>query len=259
MKCLAEKHSDNWSLYHGDACEVIKGLPDSSIDLCIHSPPFSTLYIYSDSEADMGNCKDDAEFIQHYEFLIAELFRVQGEAHFRALERAALEQVLAARDAPVVALGGGALLHRPTRLRALRQAVVISLQADSAEIARRIAAAGPTRPLANAEARESLEILLAEREEAYAEAHARLSTDTLSIDDAAAQALAIWQRDPIAVAAMLRAHDADALVCGHVHWGQRFRVDVDGRRRDVVVLGAWETAPSYAELSSRGIAFVAWR
>lgn len=76
IKCLAEYHGDNYSLYHGDSCEVLKGLPESSIDLCIHSPPFSTLYIYSDSEADMGNCKDDAEFFAHYQFVIRELYRV---------------------------------------------------------------------------------------------------------------------------------------------------------------------------------------
>jgi UDP-2,3-diacylglucosamine hydrolase len=63
---------------------------------------------------------------------------------------------------------------------------------------------------------------------------------------------------PSAVASMLRLHDADALVCGHVHWGQRFRMDVDGRDRDVIVLGAWEDAPTYAELSGDGLRFVAW-
>jgi UDP-2,3-diacylglucosamine hydrolase len=60
---------------------------------------------------------------------------------------------------------------------------------------------------------------------------------------------------PAAVASILRVHDADALVCGHVHWGQRFRIDVDGRDRDVVVLGAWETAPTYAVLSDEGLSF----
>lgn len=64
---------------------------------------------------------------------------------------------------------------------------------------------------------------------------------------------------PLAVASLLRAHDADALVCGHVHWGQRFRIDVDGRDRDVVVLGAWEEAPTYAELDGDGLRFVAWK
>ena len=64
--------------------------------------------------------------------------------------------------------------------------------------------------------------------------------------------------DPLAVASLLRVHDADALVCGHVHWGQRFRMDVDGRARDVVVLGAWENAPTWAELTGDGLRFVSW-
>jgi UDP-2,3-diacylglucosamine hydrolase len=61
--------------------------------------------------------------------------------------------------------------------------------------------------------------------------------------------------DPLAVASILRVHDADALVCGHVHWGRRFRMDVDGRGRDVVVLGAWEDAPTFARLDGGGLKF----
>ncbi len=60
---------------------------------------------------------------------------------------------------------------------------------------------------------------------------------------------------PRAVESILRRHDADALVCGHVHWGRRFRLELDGRDRDVVVLGAWEDCPSWAELSAAGLAF----
>jgi UDP-2,3-diacylglucosamine hydrolase len=60
---------------------------------------------------------------------------------------------------------------------------------------------------------------------------------------------------PAAVASLLRLHDADALVCGHVHWGERFRVDVDGRDRDVVVLSAWEDVPTFARLDADGLAF----
>lgn len=73
---IDEASGANWQMYLGDSCEIINGLPDDSVDMCIHSPPFSNLYIYSDSEADMGNAADDKEFIEHYEFLIAELFRV---------------------------------------------------------------------------------------------------------------------------------------------------------------------------------------
>jgi len=61
--------------------------------------------------------------------------------------------------------------------------------------------------------------------------------------------------DALAVASILRVHDADALVCGHVHWGRRFRIDVDGRPRDVVVLGAWEDAPTFARLDAVGLTF----
>lgn len=76
MDCIQQAHGKNWSIYNGDCCQLIAGIPDNSIDFCIHSPPFSTLYIYSDSEADMGNCADNDEFFRHYSFLIGELHRV---------------------------------------------------------------------------------------------------------------------------------------------------------------------------------------
>lgn len=76
MDCISQAHGKNWSMFRGDCCRLIVGIPDNSIDFCIHSPPFSTLYIYSDSEADMGNCADNDEFMRHYSFLIKELFRV---------------------------------------------------------------------------------------------------------------------------------------------------------------------------------------
>jgi DNA modification methylase len=75
-KVLNQASGRNWQLYHGDAVEVIRGVPDNSIDYCLHSPPFANLYIYSDSVADMGNAKDDAEFFEHYRYLIHELYRV---------------------------------------------------------------------------------------------------------------------------------------------------------------------------------------
>lgn len=75
-KVIDQATGINWTLYNGDSCEVIKGIPDDSIGFGIHSPPFSNLYIYSDSEADMGNCATDAEFFQHYRYLIDEMLRV---------------------------------------------------------------------------------------------------------------------------------------------------------------------------------------
>jgi DNA modification methylase len=73
---LDERHGRNWALYNGDCCEVIKGIPDESVDLTVFSPPFSSLYTYSDSEADMGNCASDEEFFAHFGFLAPELLRV---------------------------------------------------------------------------------------------------------------------------------------------------------------------------------------
>ncbi len=73
---IQQSINDRFALYCGDSCQTIKGLPDSSVGLSVFSPPFSSLYIYSDSEADMGNCKDDEEFFQHFRFLVEDLHRI---------------------------------------------------------------------------------------------------------------------------------------------------------------------------------------
>lgn len=76
MNVLDQATGDDWVLYLGDSAEVVRGLPRRSVDLAVYSPPFSNLYCYSDSERDMGNCADDAEFLKHYAFLVGELHRV---------------------------------------------------------------------------------------------------------------------------------------------------------------------------------------
>lgn len=63
-------------MYHGDCCEVISGIPNESVGFGIHSPPFASLYTYSNSDRDMGNSKDSDQFFEHYRFLIGELLRV---------------------------------------------------------------------------------------------------------------------------------------------------------------------------------------
>ncbi|MDD3927123.1 MAG: site-specific DNA-methyltransferase, partial [bacterium] len=76
MKVVDQFHGDDYVLYEGDCVDVIQGIPDESIHFSVYSPPFSSLYIYSDSIADMGNSADDEEFFRHYEFLVKELLRV---------------------------------------------------------------------------------------------------------------------------------------------------------------------------------------
>jgi len=73
---LGQEQGHDWILYHGDCVEVIKGIPDNSIHYSIFSPPFASLYVYSNSNRDMGNCKDDGEFSEHFQFLVKELHRV---------------------------------------------------------------------------------------------------------------------------------------------------------------------------------------
>jgi hypothetical protein len=67
---------ENWVAYHGDSCEIVRGLPDASVGYSVFSPPFSSLYTYSNSPRDMGNVRNDAEFFEHFAFLIRDLFRV---------------------------------------------------------------------------------------------------------------------------------------------------------------------------------------
>lgn len=80
----AEKQviDDRYAIYQGDACELIKAVPDNSIHFGVHSPPFEGLYKFSGSERDLSN-SERGEFWRHYGFLIAELLRVTmpGRVH----------------------------------------------------------------------------------------------------------------------------------------------------------------------------------
>jgi DNA modification methylase len=67
--------SKSFDIYNADCCEIIKRLPDESLDYSIFSPPFASLYTYSNSDRDMGNCKDSEEFYTHFKFFVDELFK----------------------------------------------------------------------------------------------------------------------------------------------------------------------------------------
>lgn len=65
-----------WDLYLGDCVEVIKKLKSDSIHYSLYSPPFASLFTYSNSERDMGNCISKNDFLNHFKFLAADLYRV---------------------------------------------------------------------------------------------------------------------------------------------------------------------------------------
>lgn len=76
MNVLNQVVKENYSLYNGDSCEIMTTIPDNSIHYSIFSPPFADLYVYSNSERDMGNCKSKSEFYEHFRFIVKELYRI---------------------------------------------------------------------------------------------------------------------------------------------------------------------------------------
>jgi len=76
MKVKNQYIDERMALYHGDSCEVLTEIPSDSVHFEIYSPPFASLYTYSNSERDLGNSKDKHEFYEHFEFIVKELYRV---------------------------------------------------------------------------------------------------------------------------------------------------------------------------------------
>jgi len=76
MRVIDQGGGASFTAYRGDCVEIVRGIPDCSIDYSIFSPPFASLYTYSASPRDLGNCKTHEEFAAHFRYLIPELFRV---------------------------------------------------------------------------------------------------------------------------------------------------------------------------------------
>ena len=71
-----DAEGEHWKLMLGDSCERLAELPDDSVDLCVYSPPFASLYTYSPSDRDLGNARSMDEFAEHYRFILDEVLRV---------------------------------------------------------------------------------------------------------------------------------------------------------------------------------------
>ena len=76
MDCVNKYIGNGCALYNGDSVELIKAFPDESMHFEIYSPPFLSLYTYSNSDRDLGNSKTDEQFFEHFHFLTTELFRI---------------------------------------------------------------------------------------------------------------------------------------------------------------------------------------
>lgn len=84
IRCLAETHGDRFTAYHGDCVDVVRQLPDASIDFSVYSPPFGSLFVYSESISDMGNSTDE-QFRDQYAFLVREKLRVTKPGRLTAV------------------------------------------------------------------------------------------------------------------------------------------------------------------------------
>ena len=89
-KVIKQDQGENWTLFNGDCCDVMRGLPNDSVGFSVFSPPFASLYVYSDSECDMGNCDSEHEFFEHFDYMAKELHRVLMPGRLAALHTADL-------------------------------------------------------------------------------------------------------------------------------------------------------------------------
>lgn len=71
-----QKITDNYAIYCADTTEAIKDIKENSIGMIVYSPPFSSLYTYSNSDRDLGNSRNDEEFYTHFGFIVDELYRI---------------------------------------------------------------------------------------------------------------------------------------------------------------------------------------
>ncbi len=65
-----------WTMHLGDCVEVVAKIQSDSVGYSIFSPPFASLYTYSASDRDMGNCAGEDEFMAHFAYLLKDLHRV---------------------------------------------------------------------------------------------------------------------------------------------------------------------------------------
>lgn len=82
---LNQAVTEKFALFNGDCVDVAKTLPDNSVDFSVYSPPFESLYVFSNSERDMGNSATSEDFWTHYRYLIAEMYRAMKPGRLVAI------------------------------------------------------------------------------------------------------------------------------------------------------------------------------
>ena len=76
VKVINQVIAEEYAIYQGDCVEVMRGMPSNSVHMSCFSPPFGSLYSYTDAQQDMSNVRTDAEFFAGFDFMVQELYRV---------------------------------------------------------------------------------------------------------------------------------------------------------------------------------------
>ena len=100
--------TDRYAIYNGDCIEVMRDLPDESIDMSVYSPPFAGLYCYSSDDRDLSNCIDRDEFFEHYKFVVQEVARLTKPGRVSAVH---------CMDVPLSNSGCDEMFPLPDRIR----------------------------------------------------------------------------------------------------------------------------------------------
>lgn len=83
---LSQAMGKGWHLYNADCVDGVRSIPSGSVGLTLFSPPYQSLYVYSNSARDMGNCRTESEFYRHFQFLLDELARVMMPGRIVAVD-----------------------------------------------------------------------------------------------------------------------------------------------------------------------------
>lgn len=92
IQCLNSAEGSDWHAINGDCVSVMMQMPEGCIDFSVYSPPFGSLFVYSESAADMGNSTDD-EFAEHYSYAVREKLRITKPGRLTAVHCSDLPMV----------------------------------------------------------------------------------------------------------------------------------------------------------------------
>jgi shikimate kinase/3-dehydroquinate synthase len=142
---------------------------------------------------------------------VPELWKDAGEGAFRALEERVITELLARPLPHVVAFGGGSVTVPTLRRHAHERASVVTLAASPGAILERVGDTSGRPNLAVPELKKRIVGLLGDRADAYAESHATVTTDHLTIDEAVDAVLEAYRRDAVLVALGRRSYLVDVV------------------------------------------------